>query len=116
MISKVMTIINIGDKMIEISLGHPIRIRKKEERIMSEKWSRKKLFVMYLLWMPIIAVAFAYYTILPAGSTVGLVAENIAAVALFGILYSYMRSVLERKREATTKRPAGYIEVKAQRK
>lgn len=78
-----------------ISFGFPIKIKEEE----SMEWTRKKLFVMYVLWMPIIAMAFTYYNLRPVGDTIGLIAENIGAVALFGILYSYLRSVLERKKE-----------------
>jgi len=64
-----------------------------------EQWSRKKLFVMYVLWIPIITMAFSYYAMRPAGDTIGLISENVGAIALFSIVYSYLRSVLDRKRE-----------------
>jgi hypothetical protein len=75
----------------------PIKIKeKKEEKIM---WTRKKLYILYLCWMPMIALAFAYFAVRPAGDTIGIIAENIGAIALFGILYSYLRNILDKKKE-----------------
>jgi hypothetical protein len=64
-----------------------------------EQWSRKKLFVLYVLCIPLVAMCFTYYAMRGASDTVGLISENLGAIILFGITYSYLRAVLERKRE-----------------
>lgn len=58
--------------------------------------SKKKLFVLYLLSMPLIACLFVYYGM--RQDTVGLVAENAGAIWLFFLVYLYLRAILERRK------------------
>jgi len=60
-------------------------------------WSRKKLLVLYFACMPMIAFLFVYYTMQP-NTIIGLASENIAAIVLFGLIYSNLRAYLERRR------------------
>ena len=61
-------------------------------------WSRKKLLVLYFLCMPLIAMLFVYYSMMP-DTTIGIISENIGAIVLCGIIYSNLRAYLERRKK-----------------
>jgi hypothetical protein len=76
----------------------PIQVEKRDLTARSNGgWSRKKLLVLYFACMPMIAALFIYWTMQP-NTFIGLVSENIAAIVLFGLIYSNLRAYLERRR------------------
>jgi len=75
----------------------PIKIIEREEEKMIENWSRKKLFVLYLVSMPFIAMFFVYYA-MNVDTSIGTISLLTGGIILFAVVYIYLRAVLEERK------------------